>query len=182
MDRTPSSGWPVRRGSEPSFLKTWPFPAKSLFPFFCHSVTITSWSNGPSVLAKLNIVYPCSIAYPSVLFPRRSGSEDGEHKPPLEKQPRVHADVDLNQNASVFPSLIFLFCHSIRATLPPASAAPSSVPSSVLPLSLPQCSFIRASSFVSGLRRSVTLCPIDYPTLFIWPVDSVALGMLLLNS
>ena len=35
---------------------------KSFFPFFCHSVTITSWSNGPSVLAKLNIVCSCSTA------------------------------------------------------------------------------------------------------------------------
>ena len=52
-------------------------------------------------------------------------------------------------------------------------------------LCLPRCHhclcFICASSFVSGIRRSVTLYPIDYPAPFIWPVDSVALG-LLLNS
>jgi len=55
------------------------------------------------------------------------GSEDGEHQPPPPaKWPTVHADEDLNQNASVFPSLIL--CRSKRATLPPASAAPSSVP------------------------------------------------------
>ena len=157
--------------------RTWPFATKSLFPFFCHSVTITSWSNRPSILAKLNIVYSFSSTCPSGLFSQRPGSEDGEHKPPLAKRPRVHADADLNQNVSVFPSLIF--CHSIRATLHPASAALSSLPSL---LSLPRCSFICTSSFVSGIRHSVTLCPIDHPAPFIWPINSVALGILLLNS
>jgi len=168
--------------------RIWTFISKDLAitrkkSFVPSSVTLWPSHLGqtdPSVLAKLNIVYSCSTACPSVAFPRRSGSEDGEHKPPPAKQPRVHADADWNQNASVFPSLIF--CHSIRATLPPASAAPSSVSSSVLPLSLLQCSFIRTSSFVSGLRCSVALCPIDYPAPFVWPVDSVALGMLLLSS
>ena len=92
-------------------------------------MTITSWSNGPQPPCKTQHQYLLllnSLTHAlSVSFPPLSGSEDGEPQPPLAKQPRVHADADLNQNVSVFLSLIF--CPSKRATLPPVSAAPSSV-------------------------------------------------------
>jgi len=125
VSRTPGSGWPLRRESEPSFLKTWPLPAKVFFLLLSlcdHHVRLSP----ASLQTQHRLLLPNSLTHaPSVSFPPRSGSEDGKHQPPPEKRPRVHADADLNQNASVFPSLIF--CHSKRATLSPASASPSSV-------------------------------------------------------
>ena len=46
-----------------------------------------------------------------------TGSEDGEYQPPPTKWPTVHADADLNQNASVFLSLIF--CQNVQLYLQP---------------------------------------------------------------
>jgi len=57
----------------------------------------------------------------SVFFPPRPGSQakDGEHKPPLSKQQKVHSDTDkayLSQNVSVFLLCAvvdaLIFCHS----------------------------------------------------------------------
>ena len=57
----------------------------------------------------------------SVFLPPRPGSQakDGEHKPPLAKQQKVHSDTDkayLSQNVSVFLLCAvvdaLIFCHS----------------------------------------------------------------------
>ena len=130
-------------------------PRKKSFSSFYHSVTINVRLSPASLQTQHRLLLPNSLTHaPSVPFPPRSGSEDGKHQPPPEKQPRVHADADLNQNASVFPSLIF--CHSKRATLSPASASPSSV------------AYLSAT-IITFFYSSSPMSPPPFPVLCFWP-------------
>ena len=84
-------------------------------PSLCHSVTIISGCPRHSCQTQHRLLLPNSLTHaPSVFF---------QDQPPPAKWPTVHADADLNQNASVFPSPIF--CRPKRAALTPASAAPN---------------------------------------------------------
>ena len=113
----------------------------------CHSVTITSQrpckTQQSTPAERPDTCFQCLVS---------TRSEDGEHQPPPAKWPRVHRyrfDPHRYSCANIL-SLTFLK----RATLPPVSAAPSSVPplsvtiitAPILLLSI----FIHVTSFVSG--------------------------------
>ena len=100
------------------------------------------------------------------------GSEDGEHQPPPAKWPTVHADADLNQNASVFPSPIF--CRPKRATLTPASAAPSLCLTIITAsIHLRPRHLLRFRSYASGFMLKKTQGKSPFHT----PVDPVQLSL-----